>query len=77
MAEPRYRIMIVLTPAFVPTAGGVQMSTSKMARWFSSAGHQVMIFSFANPGTNRRSSQNLRMLESLAGALAGKFGKSS
>ena len=50
MAELRYRIMIVLTPAFVPTAGGVQMSTSKMARWFSSAGHEVMIFSFAEAG---------------------------
>ena len=29
------RIMIVLTPAFVPAAGGVQMLNSKMARWVS------------------------------------------
>ena len=50
MVGTRYRIMIVLTPAFVRTAGGVQMSTSKMARWFSSAGHQVMIFSLAQSG---------------------------
>ena len=50
MVGTRYRIVIILTPAFVPTAGGVQMSTSKMARWFSSAGHQVMIFSFADSG---------------------------
>ena len=50
MAKPRYRIMIVLTPAFVPTAGGVQMSTAKMARWFSSVGHEAKIFSFAAGG---------------------------
>jgi glycosyltransferase involved in cell wall biosynthesis len=50
MVGARYRIMIVLTPAFVPTAGGVQMSTSKMGRWFSSVGHEVKIFSFANAG---------------------------
>ena len=50
MVGTRYRIMIVLTPAFVPTAGGVQMSTSKMARKFSASGHQVMIFSFAASG---------------------------
>ena len=46
----RYCIMIVLTPPFVPTAGGVQMSTSKMARWFSSVGHEVKVFSFATCG---------------------------
>ena len=50
MVGTRYRIMIVLTPAFVPTAGGVQMSTSKMARWFSSVGHEVKVFSFAASG---------------------------
>ena len=50
MAGTRYRIMIVLTPAFVPTAGGVQMSTSKMARWFCSVGHEVKVFSFATAG---------------------------
>ena len=50
MGHSRFRIMIVLTPAFVPTAGGVQMSTSKMARWFSSVGHRVRIFSFAESG---------------------------
>ena len=50
MTEAHYRIMIVLTPAFVPTAGGVQMSTSKMARWFSSVGHEVKVFSFATAG---------------------------
>ena len=50
MVSARYRIMIVLTPAFVPTAGGVQMSTSKMARWFSFVGHEVKVFSFATSG---------------------------
>ena len=50
MEGTRYRIMIILTPAFVPTAGGVQMSTSKMARWFSSVGHEVKVFSFATAG---------------------------
>lgn len=50
MTARHYRILIVLTPAFVPTAGGVQMSTSKMARWLSSAGHQVKVFSFAASG---------------------------
>lgn len=50
MTDDRYRILIVLTPPFVPTAGGVQMSTNKMARWFVSAGHKVKIYSFGTSG---------------------------
>ena len=42
--------MLVLTPAFHPNAGGVQMSTFKLARWFRDAGHQVGVFSFARAG---------------------------
>ena len=46
----KLRILLVLTPAFQPNAGGVQMSTSKMARCFSEFGHEVGIFSFAVEG---------------------------
>lgn len=42
--------MIVLTPAFQPNDGGVQMSTCKMGRRFSELGHHVAIFSFLNEG---------------------------
>lgn len=42
----RYRILFVLTPQFHPNTGGVQMSTYKLAKWFSQAGHDVGVFSF-------------------------------
>lgn len=50
MKPARYRILIVLTPAFRPTAGGVQMSTRKMGQRFAQLGHSVGVFSFANRG---------------------------
>ena len=45
-----FSILIVLTPAFQPTRGGVQMSTSKMGRRFAELGHEVAAFSFAHQG---------------------------
>jgi len=32
VSNARYRILIVLTPAFQPNSGGVQMSTLKMGQ---------------------------------------------
>lgn len=49
MAEP-YRILIVLTPAFDPNRGGVQMSTYKLGRWFAAQGYAVGVCSFAREG---------------------------
>jgi len=48
MVHLSFRVLLVLTPAFDPNAGGVQMSTYKMARCFSAQGHSVSIFSFSN-----------------------------
>lgn len=45
-----YGVMLVLTPAFHPNEGGVQMSTFKLARWFRGAGYRVGVFSFARSG---------------------------
>jgi len=44
----RFSVLIVLTPAFQPTAGGVQMSTRKMGEHFAQRGHQVTVFSFTD-----------------------------
>ena len=53
MQRARFRILIVLTPAFCPTAGGVQMSTSKKGRRFAELGHSVGVFSFADRGHDK------------------------
>lgn len=45
-----YRIMFVLTPAFDPNSGGVQMTTYKLSKWLSEAGHVVGVFSFTAKG---------------------------
>lgn len=46
----KHKILIVLTPPFAPYSGGVQMSTYKMATYFSAKGHVLSIFSFAHQG---------------------------
>lgn len=46
----KFRILIVLTPAFQPNAGGVQMSTQKMGQKFAQIGHEVSVFSFKDQG---------------------------
>lgn len=46
------KILFVLVPAFDPNSGGVQMSTFKLSRFFSSRGMQVSIFSFEKDGHN-------------------------
>ena len=45
-----YRIMFVLTPRLHPNEGGVQMTTYKLSKWFSQAGHSVGVFSFQKDG---------------------------
>lgn len=50
MTVQRFRILFVLTPALHPNEGGVQMSTCKLGRHFSSLGHDVSVFSFASAG---------------------------
>lgn len=44
------RILFVLTPAFHPNAGGVQMSTYKLGEHFARLGHKVGVFSFEAEG---------------------------
>ena len=44
------RILFVLTPAFDPNVGGVQMSTWKLGTFFRESGHEVGVFSFAEHG---------------------------
>lgn len=44
------RILFVLTPAFHPNAGGVQMSTFKLGEHFARLGHEVGVFSFGAEG---------------------------
>ena len=44
------RILFVLTQAFDPNRGGVQMSTYKLSRWFAGQGYTVGVFSFAREG---------------------------
>lgn len=46
----RRRILFVLTPAFHPNAGGVQMSTYKLGEHFARLGHEVGVFSFEKEG---------------------------
>ena len=48
--EVHWKILFVLTPEFHPNNGGVQMTTFKLARWFSDASHEVAVFSFAAEG---------------------------
>ena len=45
-----YKILLVLTPALHPNKGGVQMTTCKLGKYFSSQGHKVAVFSFAREG---------------------------
>ena len=45
-----FRILFVLTPAFAPNRGGVQMSTHKMGEHFAHQGHRVGVFSFESEG---------------------------
>ncbi|WP_372988475.1 glycosyltransferase, partial [Marinobacter sp.] len=49
MSKP-FRILFVLTPAFEPNGGGVQMSTYKLGRWFAGQGHVVGVFSLEKAG---------------------------
>lgn len=44
------RVLLVLTPPFDPSTGGVQMSTYKMASYFASRSMQVAVFSFQHHG---------------------------
>jgi len=44
------KIVFVLTPAFDPNAGGVQMSTFKIGSELARSGHSVGVFSFAQYG---------------------------
>jgi glycosyltransferase involved in cell wall biosynthesis len=50
MQSGRYTILFVLTQGLDPNAGGVQMSTCKLGRFFSQSGHKVGVFSFARDG---------------------------
>ena len=50
MHGKRYSILFVLTQGVDPHAGGVQMSTCKLGRYFSELGHDVGVFSFARAG---------------------------
>src|SRR6056297_2058429 len=43
-------IFFVLTPAFDPYGGGVQMSTHKIGSYMAAQGHEVSIYSFATKG---------------------------
>jgi glycosyltransferase involved in cell wall biosynthesis len=43
-------ILIILTPAFNPNAGGVQMSTWKMASCFAGRGYRMLVYSFEQEG---------------------------
>lgn len=44
------RVLLVLTPPFDPSTGGVQMSTYKMALYFAGRKMQVAVFSFQHRG---------------------------
>lgn len=46
----RYKILIILTPAFDPNAGGVQRSTFKISSFLKQNGHSTHVFSFAQDG---------------------------
>ena len=46
----KFRILQVLTAALHPNKGGVQMTTCKLGRHFSSTGNTVAVFSFAQEG---------------------------
>ncbi|WP_127844468.1 glycosyltransferase [Psychroflexus aestuariivivens] len=41
-----YKILIILTPAFDPNTGGVQMSTYKMSNYFNNQGHDTHVYSY-------------------------------
>ena len=43
-------ILFVLTPAFDPYSGGVQMSTYKIGSYLARAGHELTVYSFENKG---------------------------
>jgi glycosyltransferase involved in cell wall biosynthesis len=45
-----YKIIIILTGAFNPNAGGVQRSTYKMSSYFKRNGHQVHVYSYQVEG---------------------------
>ena len=45
-----YKILIILTRAFDPNAGGVQRSTFKMSSYFKRHGHQTHVYSYQEDG---------------------------
>lgn len=45
-----YKLLFVLTPALDPHTGGVQMSTYKLAKYFSTRGIEVSVYSTQNKG---------------------------
>jgi glycosyltransferase involved in cell wall biosynthesis len=45
-----YKIIIILTRAFDPNAGGVQRSTYKMSSYFKRHGHQTHVYSYQKEG---------------------------
>ena len=45
-----YKILIILTRAFDPNAGGVQRSTFKMSSYFKRHGHQTHVYSYQEKG---------------------------
>jgi glycosyltransferase involved in cell wall biosynthesis len=58
-----YTILIILTPAFDPNTGGVQMSTYKMSSYFKSQGHFTHVFSYQ---VNDHAQQEVATLHSAA-----------
>jgi len=45
-----YKILIILTPAFDPNAGGVQRSTFKISTYLKQNGHSTHVYSYAQDG---------------------------
>lgn len=45
-----FKILIALTPAFNPNAGGVQRATYKLGKYLAEQGHQISYFSLAVDG---------------------------
>jgi glycosyltransferase involved in cell wall biosynthesis len=56
-----YKILVILTPAFDPNAGGVQRSTYKMSSYFKSKGHSTHVFSYQQEGHGKQEVATLYM----------------
>lgn len=62
-----YKVLIILSKAFDPNAGGVQRSTYKMSSYFKGDGHQTHVYSYEVDGHAKQDIATLHAAKQLGG----------